>query len=80
MERSAPRPVRIGVDRFPDEIVPEGGASRFDLVEQTAIEELGDARVAAELREELQLDLDADHTGSLESGSSRVRQALGSDA
>ena len=59
--------------------MPEGRASRFDLVEQTAVEELGDARIAAEPRQELQLDLDADHAGRLESGSSRVRQALGPD-
>jgi hypothetical protein len=60
--------------------VSEGGHARPDFAEQAAVEHLAQPGVAAELGKQLELDLHADHGGSLQGGVSLVRQALGPDS
>ena len=72
--------MRVGEDRLTDEVVPEGALPGSTLVEQAAVEDLAEPGVAAELGEQLEVDLDADHGRHLESRSALVREALGSDA
>ena len=80
VQRAASRPVRSRVERLTDEVVPEGRDSRLDLAEQTAVQHLAEAVVVAELGEQLELDVDAHHSGRLERGPAVLGEALRPDA
>jgi hypothetical protein len=72
VQGATPWPVRIGVERFPDEVVPERRDPRLDFVEQASVEDLAQAAVAAQLCEQLELNLDTDDSCCLEGVSSLV--------
>jgi hypothetical protein len=57
--------------------VSERGHARPHFTQQAAVEKLSEAGVAAKLREQLELHLDARDGGSLQSGVSLIREALG---
>ena len=79
VQGAARRPACVRVQRLPHEVVPEGGHAGPGFAEQAPVENLAQAGVAAELGEQLELDLHADHGGSLQGGMSLVRQPFGPD-
>ena len=80
VKRASLRPVRVRVQRLAHEVMPKRGDAGLDLVEQTAVENLAQAGIAVQGRKQVELDVDADHRGCLEGGSSLVRKAVGADA
>ena len=80
VERASLRPVRVRVERLAHQVMPKRGAAGLDLVEQTAVENLAQAGIALQGREQVELDVDADDRGRLERRSSVVRKIVGADA
>ena len=77
VERAPAKPRHVLVDRVARERVAEGGAAGLDLEDQPARQQLVEARLAAEVRHQLDVELDARHRGGLRGRAGRGGEVAG---